>query len=160
MITTFIGLGSNLADPVGQIKQAISQLAQLSDSRLESVASLYVSRPMGPADQPDFVNTVVQVTTTLCAQALLSELQSIENEHGRERAGEHWGPRTLDLDILLYGSQIIQTEYLTVPHYGMKEREFVLYPLYEIVPDLVLPDGTSLKALVDACPRNGLKVIN
>lgn len=160
MITVFIGLGSNLANPQAQIEQAISQLRMLPDSRLDAVASLYCSRPMGPANQPDYVNTVVQLATTLCADTLLSELQGIENEQGRERKGEHWGPRTLDLDILLYGSHTIQTERLTVPHYGMRTREFVLYPLYEIAPDLMLPDGTRLESLVTACPRNGLDVMS
>lgn len=160
MITVYIGLGSNLSDPKTQIKQAISQLSQLPDSQLESVASLYLSRPMGPVDQPNFVNTVVQLSTTLCPETLLTQLQTIENEQGRVRAGDHWGPRTLDLDILLYGTHTIRSTNLTVPHYGMKTREFVLYPLYEIAPTLVFPDGTRLDTLLKACPRNGLEVIS
>ncbi|MGX9080354.1 2-amino-4-hydroxy-6-hydroxymethyldihydropteridine diphosphokinase, partial [Klebsiella pneumoniae] len=95
-------------------------------------SQLYGSRPMGPADQPDYVNAVVRLTTRLAPLALLDQLQSIELEQGRVRKEERWGPRSLDLDLLLYGAECIQSERLTVPHYGMKEREFVLLPLAEI----------------------------
>jgi 2-amino-4-hydroxy-6-hydroxymethyldihydropteridine diphosphokinase len=114
---------------------------------------------MGPADQPDYVNAVMAVDTTLEPLALLDQLQGIEAAHGRVRLGERWGPRTLDLDILAFGDQEIRTTRLQVPHPGMAEREFVLYPLMEIAPDLALPAVGLLKNLVGACPRRGLRVM-
>jgi 2-amino-4-hydroxy-6-hydroxymethyldihydropteridine diphosphokinase len=111
---------------------------------------------MGPQDQPDYVNAVAALHTRLSAEHLLTELQQIELEQGRQRKDERWGPRTLDLDILLFGHDIIQTERLTVPHYGMKTREFVLYPLAELDLNLVLPDNTKLSELLTTVPLNGL----
>ncbi len=152
----FIGVGANLNQPKQQALSAIEALRQLPQSRLLAASSLFSSKPLGPADQPDYINAVVKLETTLAAESLLNELQAIEQAQGRQRKAERWGPRTLDLDILLFGNQNIQTERLTVPHYHMTEREFVLYPLAEIQPDLVLPDGTQLQALLARCPRNGL----
>ena len=152
----YIGLGANLNQPVQQLQQAIEALQQLPDSELIAVSSLYGSKPMGPQDQPDYVNAVAALDTALEAEALLDALQQIEQLHGRQRKAERWGPRTLDLDILLFGHDIIQTERLTVPHYGMKQREFVLYPLAELNSDLVLPDGTRLTELLTTVPLNGL----
>ena len=112
---------------------------------------------MGPQDQPDYVNAVAALDTTLEAEALLDALQQIEQLHGRQRKAERWGPRTLDLDILLYNNTVINSPRLTVPHYGMRQREFVLYPLYEIAPQLQLPDGTVLSSLLAQVPLNGLQ---
>jgi 2-amino-4-hydroxy-6-hydroxymethyldihydropteridine diphosphokinase len=114
---------------------------------------------MGPADQPDYVNAVMAVDTTLEPLPLLDHLQAIETAHGRVRLGERWGPRTLDLDILVFGDQEIRTNRLQVPHSGMTEREFVLYPLMEVAPDLAVPGVGLLYNLVDACPRRGLTVM-
>ncbi len=118
---------------------------------------------MGPQDQPDYVNAVAALHTRLAAEDLLTELQKIELEQGRQRKDERWGPRTLDLDILLFGHEIIQTERLTVPHYGMKQREFVLYPLAELNSDLVLPDGTQTDRVTDDCafkrPNSSITVV-
>ena len=152
----YIGLGANLNQPVQQLQQAIKALQQLPDSELIAVSSLYGSKPMGPQDQPDYVNAVAALTTRLSADDLLTELQQIELEQGRQRKDERWGPRTLDLDILLFGNDLIQTERLIVPHYGMKVREFVLYPLAELNLNLVLPDGTKLSELLTTVPLNGL----
>ncbi|CAJ1780776.1 2-amino-4-hydroxy-6-hydroxymethyldihydropteridine diphosphokinase [Aeromonas dhakensis] len=159
MTEVFVAIGSNLADPVGQARRAIAALATLPDSVLVQASSLYSSRPMGPADQPDYVNAVARLNTRLAPLALLDQLQKIELEQGRVRKDERWGPRTLDLDLLLYGDQVINSERLIVPHYGMQEREFVLLPLAEIAPALVLPCGTPLAQLVARCPRNGLAII-
>lgn len=159
MTEVFVAIGSNLGDPIAQARRAVIALAALPQSSLQQSSSLYGSRPMGPADQPDYVNAVVRLKTRLGPLALLDALQRIELEQGRVRKDERWGPRTLDLDLLLYGEQVIQHERLTVPHYGMKEREFVLLPLAELAPALVLPCGTPLAELVARCPRNGLEIL-
>ncbi len=159
MSEVFVAIGSNLADPLGQARRAVSALAALPETELQQASSFYSSRPMGPADQPDYVNAVARLTTQLAPLALLDQLQKIELEQGRVRKDERWGPRTLDLDLLLYGDRVIKHERLIVPHYGMQEREFVLLPLAEIAPALVLPCGTPLAQLVARCPRNGLAII-
>ncbi|WCE29216.1 2-amino-4-hydroxy-6-hydroxymethyldihydropteridine diphosphokinase [Vibrio sp. SCSIO 43137] len=158
MNRVYIAVGSNLSDPVQQAKQAIDALKKLPDSQFIQASSLYSSKPMGPEDQPDYINAVVQIETQLSPTDLLDQTQRIELEHGRVRKDERWGPRTLDLDILLYGEQIIETERLTIPHYGMKTREFVLYPLAEITPNLILPDGSELQVLLQSVARNGLSI--
>jgi 2-amino-4-hydroxy-6-hydroxymethyldihydropteridine diphosphokinase len=158
MITAYIAIGSNQGNPVEQVKQAIKSLKQLPDSELLSVSSLYSSTPMGPQNQPDYINAVASIKTDLTPLELLGQIQAIELRQGRVRKEERWGPRTLDLDIILFGNQVIQSERLTIPHYGMKEREFVLYPLAEIAPDLVLPDGSHLSQLLLTIDRNGLSV--
>lgn len=155
----YLGLGANLHQPLQQLQQAVVALAALEHCQLVHVSSMYGSKPMGPQDQPDYVNAVAELTTTLSAEQLLDQLQTIELEQGRQRKDERWGPRTLDLDILLFGEQIIQNERLTVPHYGMKVREFVLYPLAELAPELQLPDGIPLSQLLVTVPRNGLVVL-
>lgn len=154
----YIALGSNQGDPVAKAKSAISILSTHADMTVTSVSSLYRSAPMGPQDQPDYINAVLAIETSLSAIELLDSLQKIELDHGRERKDERWGPRTLDLDILLFGQETINNPRLTVPHYGMKLREFVIYPLLEIAPQLVLPCGTSLISLADNCDRNGLEI--
>ena len=153
----YIGLGANLAQPLAQLQQAVAALRLLPASQLVAVSSFYGSKPMGPQDQPDYVNAVAALDTELSAEALLDALQQIEQQQGRQRKDERWGPRTLDLDILLYGDDIINSERLTVPHYGLKQREFVLYPLAEIAPNLRLPDGSVLSSLLQQVPLNGLQ---
>lgn len=156
----YIGLGANLEQPVAQLQQAVQALKQLPDTILVAVSGFYGSKPMGPQDQPDYVNAVAAIDTTLMAEHLLDALQQIEQQQGRKRKAERWGPRTLDLDILLYGNQVIATERLTVPHYGLRVREFVLYPLYEIAPQLNLPDGTVLSSLLAQVSQNGLQKLH
>jgi len=155
----YLGLGANLHQPLQQLQRAVHALARLAHCQLVAVSSLYGSKPMGPQDQPDYVNAVVALSTSLYAEELLDQLQKIELEQGRQRKDERWGPRTLDLDILLFGDNTINSERLTVPHYGMKVREFVLYPLAELAPELHLPDGTALLQLLTTVPRNGLVVL-
>ncbi len=157
--TAYIGMGSNLADPIGQLKDAIHALTTLHGCELIACSSLYASKPMGPQDQPDYVNAVACLKTELKPLTLLKELQQIEQIQGRQRNGQRWGPRTLDLDILLIDQEQINTPELQVPHYGMQSREFVLYPLQEIAPDLQLPCGKLLSELVANCPANGLTAI-
>ena len=158
MITAYIAVGSNLADPVSQANLAIETLKSLPQSKFIATSKLYSSTPMGPQNQPDYINAVVAIETELTPIELLNCTQAIEQEQGRVRKDERWGPRTLDLDIILYGNEVIDSERLTVPHYGMKEREFVLYPLAEIAPSLQLPDGTELSELLRVVDQNGLNV--
>lgn len=157
MRRVYIGLGSNLAEPVQQLGAALAALDRLPDCRLAAVSSLYASDPLGPPDQPRYVNAVAALDCALAPLQLLDALQGIEREQGRVRKAERWGPRTLDLDILLFGDLQLDEERLSVPHYHMHARAFVLYPLAEIAPDLRLPDGRPLQALLDACPFLGLE---
>jgi len=160
MDNVFIGLGSNLDNPLSQLKEAIKSLKKVKALKLVAVSDFYSSPPMGPQDQPDYVNAVAKVTTDLPAEKLLDELQKIESEQGRVRK-ERWGARTLDLDILLYGTDVINSEHLTVPHSGISERNFVLYPLQDLVNgDFMIPVAGKLKELIAACPMDGLKRIN
>lgn len=156
-VRCFIGLGSNLSEPERQLEQALGALATLPASTLLARSSLYRSPPLGPSDQPDYLNAVAMLDTGLEAEQLLDLLQTIEMTQGRVRKAERWGPRSLDLDILLFGQQTIDTARLTVPHYDMHRRAFVLYPLAELAPGLVMPDGTPLGSLLDRCPAAGLQ---
>jgi len=157
MTAAYIALGSNLQDPATQLRSAVTAINQLPDSRVERTSSIYRSAPLGTTAQPDYLNAVLLLATALPPLRLLEALQQIEQAQGRVR-GERWGPRTLDLDILLYGDQKIDSPRLSVPHPAMKQRNFVLYPLFEISDaNLVLPDGTVLDTLVAACPGSNLE---
>ncbi|MDC9593304.1 2-amino-4-hydroxy-6-hydroxymethyldihydropteridine diphosphokinase [Xenorhabdus sp. IM139775] len=156
MTQVYIAIGSNLADPLQQVNNALAALKQLPDTTFVVQSSFYRTKPMGPQDQPDFLNLAVELDTQLSPEILLDHTQAIELEQGRVRKDERWGPRTLDLDIMLFGDHIINTERLTVPHYGLKQREFMLYPLAEIAPDLVFPDGETLVEQLKQVPENGL----
>ena len=145
----YIGLGSNLNDPVLQVTRAITALDKLPNTELCVSSSLHQTSPMGPQDQPDFINAVALILTRLTPLELLRSLQQLEQHYGRIRK-EKWGPRTLDLDILLYGDEWIKTDVLTIPHPGLKERDFVLKPLYEIAPELILPCKISIKHLLES----------
>lgn len=151
----YIGLGSNLANPRQQVAQALLALAAIPQTQLLANSPLYRSAPIGPGVQPDYVNAVALLETALNPLALLDALQAIEQDHQRVRI-EHWGPRTLDLDILLLDQLQIDSERLKVPHPYLRQRNFVLYPLADISPELHLPDGTSLQQLMAECPRAGL----
>lgn len=157
MERVYIGLGSNLATPLEQLRNALAALAALAQTELIAHSSFYASDPLGPADQPRYVNAVAVLDTAFSPLALLDELQRIELEQGRTRKAERWGPRTLDLDILLFGERQLDEPRLTVPHYHMHARAFVLYPLAEIAPTLRLPDGRPLSELLEACPFAGLE---
>jgi len=152
----FIGLGSNLENPVAQIASAITALNEYDEIDVIAQSSLYSSPPMGPQDQPDYINAVVEIDTTLFAHSLLDALQNIEQQQGRVRQ-RHWGERTIDLDLLVYGSNILDDERLKVPHPGVAERAFVLYPLAEIASDLTMPLLGNVEQLLKDCPRDGLE---
>ena len=158
-VTCYIGLGSNLEDPYQQVSTALEELKTLPGCRLVEHSSLYRSDPVGPPGQPDYVNAVACLETKLEAHLLLDQLQQLEQQHQRVRL-EHWGPRTLDLDILLYGDQQISTERLKVPHPYMPERNFVLWPLAEIAADLQFPDGRHIDQLLTFCPMGTLERIS
>lgn len=152
----YIGMGSNLAAPDQQLRSAIEALAQLPGTTVAGVSAFYQSDSLLPG-QPRYTNAVAALDSCLAPLELLDALQAIENDQGRERL-ERWGPRTLDLDILLFGERLIDEPRLTVPHYQMHLRAFVLYPLAELAPaTLQLPDGARLSALLEACPFIGLE---
>ena len=157
MHTVYLGLGANLNAPRKQIHAAVAALKALNDVEFVCVSHDYASKPMGPQDQPDYVNAVACVKTALEPEQLLDLTQAIELKHGRVRKEERWGPRTLDIDILLFGNDVIETPRLTVPHYGLTEREFVVYPLFEIAPTLVLPNNQSLADITKTLPLNDLQ---
>lgn len=156
MERVYIAVGSNLGEPLKQAQQAIAALDAIPDSRVIAASPIYRTKPLGPQDQPDFLNLAVCLETSLEPEALLNYTQQIELDLGRVRKDERWGPRTLDLDIMLFGNRVINTPRLTVPHYGLKEREFMLYPLSDIAPTLVFPDGELLSERLTHVPRNGL----
>ncbi len=156
-VECYLGLGSNLNNPVQQLISATEEVANLKDVTAVALSPLYGSRPVGPQDQPDYVNAVMRIKTRLPPQDLLKQLQGIENTHARLRL-QRWGARTLDLDILLYNNQIIDLPDLTIPHPELAKRAFVLYPLADIAPaDLLIPGQDSLNSLLAACPAQGIQ---
>lgn len=154
----FIGIGSNLDDPKHQVLTAIESLKILPDSRWQAASRLYASRPQGPQDQPDFVNAVACVKTRLAPLALLDALQGIEQTQGKIKK-RHWGERLIDLDVLLYGDQVIDNPRLQVPHPFMVERDFVLLPLMDILPEGRMPNGRTFKELASQVPDVFVKPI-
>lgn len=153
--TTFIAIGSNLDNPRRQVADAVAALSSLQGSRLVALSPWYRSAAIGPGSQPDYLNGVARLTTRLSPRHLLAALQAIEHAQGRQRT-EHWGPRTLDLDILLYGNEIIAEPDLIVPHPRLTQRNFVLYPLADLASDLIFPDGTPLKEVLAKCQQDGI----
>ena len=154
MIVTYIGLGSNLGDSRQILAEAVQKLATLGQVK---TSRLYQSPPMGPQDQPNYLNAVVQLNSNLAALSLLDRLQAFEQDAGRVRL-RHWGERTLDLDLLLYGNEQIHNERLTVPHVGVLERDFVLIPLLDIDPEIQV-HGHRLKDL-DIVKQSTLSVLD
>ncbi len=143
----YIGLGSNLQGPSGQLESAIESLAGIDRTRLIERSALYRSAPFGGIEQPDYVNAAAALLTALDARQLLEQLQQIELRRGRQRDGMRWGPRIIDLDLLVFSSQCIDEPGLVVPHPGIAERNFVLLPLREIAPGLVVPGLGPLSRL-------------
>ncbi|MGD9842854.1 MAG: 2-amino-4-hydroxy-6-hydroxymethyldihydropteridine diphosphokinase [Steroidobacteraceae bacterium] len=158
-VPAYIALGSNLDQPQRQVQLACAQLAQLSASNALVYSSLYHSAPMGPQDQPAYVNAVAGLLTTLPVLELLSELQNIERTMGKQASSLRWGPRVIDLDLLLYGTQRSDTAKLQLPHPGLLLRNFVLVPLAEIAPQLILPNGMTASACVQQLGMLGLERI-
>ena len=154
----FVGLGANLDDPQLQVSRALDDLDAITDTRLVKASSLYRSAPLGYEAQPEYVNAVAQVDTALSAKRLLGELQAIEARHGRRRSFPN-APRTLDLDLLLYGNAVLDGDKLTLPHPRMHERAFVLLPLLEIAPDATVPGRGSARELMDKCTGQSVRRI-
>ncbi|SDK56633.1 2-amino-4-hydroxy-6-hydroxymethyldihydropteridine diphosphokinase [Billgrantia gudaonensis] len=154
----YVGLGSNLDDPCRQVTQALGELATLPLTRRLGASRLYASRPQGPQDQPDFINAVAWLETRLSPLALLDQLQALEQRHRRVR-GQRWGPRSLDLDLLLYGSRQLHLARLTLPHPEMLGRPFVLVPLAELAAQRRLPDGRTIARAAEALDASGLRAV-
>lgn len=151
MTLAYIAIGSNLASPLEQVNAAITALGEIPHSQIVARSAFYRTPPLGPQDQPDYLNAAVALETTLDAEALLDHTQRIELAQGRVRKAERWGPRTLDLDIMLFGDEVINTPRLTVPHYDMHNRGFMLWPLFEIAPEVLFPEGTPLACVLTQC---------
>ena len=155
----YVGVGSNLSNPRSQVLAALARLAQLPSTRVPLTSALYSSRPLGPIAQPDFVNAAAGLLTQLPPQALLEQLRAIEAAMGRPAEHERWGPRVIDLDLLAYGRERSGDSRLTLPHPGIVERNFVLYPLAEIAPDLELPGLGRVAELKSRVTSEGLALL-
>jgi 2-amino-4-hydroxy-6-hydroxymethyldihydropteridine diphosphokinase len=157
-VAVWIGLGSNLQEPERQVRAAIGELAALPETRLRAASRLYRTAPVGPPGQPDYVNAAARLETRLAPRALLAELHRIELAHGRRRDGTRWGPRILDLDILIYGDEAHRRARPDDPHPEMARRAFVLVPLADVAPpDLAVPGVGILAELLERCERDGVE---
>lgn len=154
-VISYIGLGSNLSNPKQQIATSIESIKKLKNTTLLACSSIYHSKPFGPQNQPDYMNAIIKIKTGFSPLELLEKLHEIEMAQHRVRE-VFWGPRTIDLDIILYGDLIMTTPTLTIPHLGMRLRPTVLYPLAEISPDLILPDGVAISTLLEQCPPSSI----
>lgn len=159
MVRGFISLGSNLQAPLQQVRKAVESIRRLPEISVVTVSRWYQSKAVGPGQQPDYVNGVIEITTSLTPSNLLLALQAIEDEQNRVRT-VRWGPRTLDLDILLYGNAIIDEPHLTVPHPRMLTRNFVLQPLSDINAELTFPNGNPLRNYMKECSWDNLYLVD
>lgn len=156
----YIGIGSNLDDPVSQVQSAVDALARLADTRLMACSGLYRNPPMGAIEQPDYINAVAAVITRTGAHDFLRALHRLEMAQGRDRRNEQrWGPRRLDLDLLVYGSRRVDEEALQIPHPGISGRNFVLFPLLELAPQLTIPGQGCVRMLAASVDRSSLEMI-
>lgn len=154
----FVALGSNLGDRENHIRRGLVELAELADSTHFMASSIYETDPMGPQNQPDYLNAVCRFDYAGTPFSLLTELQAIERAHGRARVSERWTARALDLDILLFGNRVVAEAELQIPHVGIAHRSFVLWPLAEIAPELHIPGVGKVSDLSGSCPRFGIKL--
>lgn len=152
----FIGIGSNLGRPCEQIKMVVEDIKLILNTNLISCSKLYKSAPIGPKDQPNYINAVIELDLNLKPHLLLNRLQSIEQQYGRMYK-RYWGERTLDLDLLLYGELILNDGHLTIPHLELAIRPFVVYPLADLDPELNIPGVGKIEQLVKQCPYNYLQ---
>ena len=155
-VAAYVGIGSNLDDPERQVRRAIEALASMPETRLVRASRLFRTAPWGRTDQPGFVNAAAEIATTLSPRALLDALLAIERAQGRHRDGTRWGPRTLDLDVLLYGDRVIDEPGLAVPHPHLAERAFVLLPLADLDPALHVPGRGRISELLRNVDTNGV----
>lgn len=159
-VIAFVGLGANLGDAAASVREALRELDRLPDSRLLRASRLYRTRAWGLEAQPDFINAVAMLETRLGARMLLDELLAIERAHGRDReAATRWGPRTLDLDLLLYGDLVLDEPGLRVPHPHLHERAFALLPLAEVAPDAIVPGAGRVRDLAEASAAGGVQAL-
>ncbi|HSN71861.1 MAG TPA: 2-amino-4-hydroxy-6-hydroxymethyldihydropteridine diphosphokinase [Steroidobacteraceae bacterium] len=159
-IPAYVGIGSNLDDPLLQIERALDRLAALPETRLVARSRRYRSAPLGPQDQPWFVNAAAGLLTQLDPHELLTALKALELQLGRALPRERWGPRRIDLDLLLYGSLELATPDLTVPHAGLTTRAFVLYPLADFAPEVLVPGRGRIADLARSVATDGLEPID
>ena len=159
MNKAYIGLGSNLDSPVSQLSRALLALRQLPQTELLRYSSYYLTKPIGPQEQPDFVNAVAELDTVIEPSDLLEMLLKIETQQGRVRNTRRWGPRTLDLDLLLYSDEEVNEENLKIPHPEMSRRQFVLEPLVEIAPEVEIPGIGLARDLLDAIKDSDLEIV-
>ena len=159
MVHAFVGVGSNLDEPERQVRDGLLALAVVEQTTLVSQSRCYRTAPMGPQSQPDYVNAVAELATALDAHTLLDELLAIETRQGRVRTSEQWGPRSLDLDLLVYGNTRIDDARLTVPHPGIAERRFVLVPLMDVAPALRIPGLASIAEMLETCPKDRIEML-
>jgi len=157
-VTVFLGLGSNLGYRIGNINEALRRLDEIPGIKIERASSLYETEPVGLRKQPDFINAVAEVSTSLSPAELLHAVMQVEKDMGRVRT-VHWGPRTIDIDILIYDDVSVNTPELVIPHPRMQERAFVLVPLYEIAPALKLKDGRGIGEVIESLGRQGVHKI-
>jgi 2-amino-4-hydroxy-6-hydroxymethyldihydropteridine diphosphokinase len=150
LVRAYIGLGGNVGDRASNLERAVAALRADPDLEVIRVSTFRETEPVGYVDQPPFLNGAVALDTELSAHELLERLLGVERALGRERAGPRFGPRTIDLDLLLYGNATLEEPGLTVPHPRLAERRFALEPLAELEPDLVLPDGHGVRELLAA----------
>ncbi len=155
----YVGLGSNLDDPVRQVEQGFAALARLPDTLLVARSQRYRSRPLGPQDQPDFVNAVAGLLTRLAPDSLLAELKELEVALGRAQPVLRWGPRRIDFDLLVYGTEVRIDAALTLPHPGVTLRNWVLYPLTDVAPTLRVPGVGRAESLAHALGNEGLEML-
>ncbi len=159
MITTYIAMGSNMGDRLNYLEETISCFWLYRQLKMKKASSIYETAPLGKTDQPSFLNCVLEIDTIFTPQTLLGTMQVVENRLGRQRT-EKWGPRTIDLDVLLYGDQLINTPGFIVPHPRMSERAFVMIPLIEIAPDLIHPVfKKTIKELADVLPKENMPIV-
>lgn len=156
----YVGVGSNLAEPYAQAMRGLQALSQLPASKLILASSLYRTTPVGPQDQPDFVNAVAALLTQLDSVSLLRALKSLERELGREQPVQRWGPRLIDFDLLVVGDQRLNSDELTLPHPALHERSFVLVPFAEIAPDVFVPGQGSVRQLAARMQHGGIEKIS
>ena len=155
----YVGLGSNLGQPAVQLREALGRLARLADTRLTVTSRLWASPPLGPPGQPDYVNAVAGLLTRKEPRDLLVELQAIEQAMGRSRPPVRWGPRLIDLDLLAFGGETLDEPGLTLPHPGLHQRDFVLYPLAEVAPQLWIPGKGRVSTLAGEVEDRGSRAL-
>jgi 2-amino-4-hydroxy-6-hydroxymethyldihydropteridine diphosphokinase len=156
----YVALGANLGDPAGQVRGALARLGELAGCRFVACSRLWRSAPLGPVEQPEFVNAAAGLLTTLGPQVLLAELKGIERAMGREQPALRWGPRVIDLDLLVLGEERVEEPGLALPHPGVHQRNFVLYPLAEFAPDLWIPGRGRVRRLAAEVGAAGLQPLS